>query len=156
MRVLCLVLSLCLSLYTSSSSLLNGGLDSSIQESREYTRALLLKKRVKTPPLPTKKDTLFFYNDDDLSERVEEKRLPPLTRKKKKKKKKTRRVSFSFFLPVFYRQEDIFGFGLTALCESCDLKIEKEKKEKKKEKNITTDNTQRSLSLRQSVDDDEL
>ena len=82
MRVLCLVLSLCLSLYTSSSSLLNGGLDSSIQESREYTRALLLKKRVKTPPLPTKKDTLFFYNDDDLSERVEEKRLPPLTRKK--------------------------------------------------------------------------
>ena len=115
MRVLCLVLSLCLSLYTSSSSLLNGGLDSSIQESREYTRALLLKKRVKTPPLPTKKDTLFFYNDDDLSERVEEKRLPPLTRKKEEEEEEDDdEFSFSFFLPVFYRQEDIFGFGLTA------------------------------------------
>jgi hypothetical protein len=51
----------------SRSLLVNGGLkDSSIQEQQhEYTRALLLKKRVKTPPLPTKKDALFFYNDDD-------------------------------------------------------------------------------------------
>jgi hypothetical protein len=95
--------SLSVFLFTSSSSLLNGGLDSSIQEPHEYTRALLLK-RVTTPPLPTKKDTLFFYNDDDddddLSERVEEKRLPLLTRKKKKRRR---------------RRRLIFGFGLTRL-----------------------------------------
>jgi len=52
--------SLSVFLFTSSSSSLHGGLDSSIQEQHdEYIRALLLKRRV-TPPLPTKKDTLFF------------------------------------------------------------------------------------------------
>ena len=106
LRVLCLVLSLCLSLSVLLLLLyLNGGLDSSRAAARVYSCASSLKRELKLLLSQQRKIRSFFITMMS----KEKKRLPPLTRKKKKKKKKkTTSFLFLFFSFLCFIGKKIF------------------------------------------------